>query len=204
MKCTDCGIKIRSHQQFCGNCGTPAPQEEPKGKTRSKPVVILSIALAVVSIIALVLTALLVKDLFRGPRWAHKAAKTAIPVLTEALENWYDEVNFECEPYSEIKNTRVIKIGDDLPQNKTVLHYLENVEYVVEFMVYTDAYGVGYYTEGIAPQTVLIYKDGTTSCMRGNLFRNIIAAAYKPEMMNDIIEESADLGDRYNQVIDLD
>lgn len=80
----------------------------------------------------------------------------AVSAVKDYWQAMYDESTAETDGYFEIKNTRLITIGEN------ELREFENVAYLVEFVLYTDYFGTApYHDNACAYDTVIVYKDGT-------------------------------------------
>ncbi len=97
--------------------------------------------------------------------------------------------------YLEIKNTRLVELGE--VENEP----LKDVEYVVEFMIYTNFYGTApYYTDMDVRDTVLIYQDGTVEAGTAMGIPQYIAMHYEAPPIAAV----HDYGTQYNAVYHLE
>ena len=125
----------------------------------------------------------------------------AITALKEYWTGYYAEMS-ETELdrangdwYLEIKNTRLVELGE--VEKDT----LKDVEYVVEFMIYTNFYGAApYYTAMDVRDTVLIYKDGTVEAGTTIGIPQYIAMHYEAPPIDAV----HDYGTQYNAVYHLE
>ncbi len=143
-----------------------------------------------------------------------EAVEQAIEVLKAHWEQSYAETSDFTNGYLEIKNTRIIKIKDEptTPDgdstNTTLISQFGNVEYVVEFMLYSDYFGSSafgdkpYYTNISLDDAVVIYKDGSAEVRRQTPFEIYRSRTYSLDY-SGIIEDIADLGSAYNAVYNL-
>ena len=93
-------------------------------------------------------------------------ASKAVSVLKNHWEAVYDQPNLETDGYFEIKNTRVINIKENTTEE------FKNIDYIVEFVLYTDYYGSAPYYQIVGTDdTVVVYKDGTMEVQRKNLIK---------------------------------
>ena len=122
----------------------------------------------------------------------------AVETLEETWEDMYNEGNLDTDGYFEIKNTRFITIKENDKE------LFEDVEYVVEFVIFTDYFGSApYYWETTSNNCVLVHKDGTMTVPTANIFNRYRSLTYENDF-SDIIESIEDCGDEYNCVKDLD
>ena len=120
----------------------------------------------------------------------------AIDVLKEHWEEQYDEMTTDSDGYFEIKNTRVVNIK----KNKT--KEFKDVDYVVEFVLFTDYFGTApYYMNVEQNDTVVVYKDGSMKMERDVI--NLYRSRYYTNDFSDFIKSVDDYGDQYNCVCDL-
>ncbi len=119
----------------------------------------------------------------------------AVDLLQRHWKETYDEMQIETDGYFEIKNTRVVDIKDN------DVDEFQNVDYIIEFELYTDMYGSApYYQDVNAYDTVVVYKDdGSMKVSSGNLFRLYSGKTYVFDYSN-IIESIKDYGGEYNCV----
>lgn len=120
----------------------------------------------------------------------------AIAELKYEWEDIYnsDRLSTDCDGYFEIKNTRIIEI------KKTDTELFEDVEYIIEFVLYTDYFGSApYYSSAGVSDSVVVYKDGTMEVAKSNFFNLYRMKTYSSDY-SDIIEEVTDLENKYNCV----
>lgn len=111
----------------------------------------------------------------------------------ETSETEKDRANGDW--YLEIKNTRLVELGE--VENEP----LKDVEYVVEFMIYTNFYGTAPYYNGMdVRNTVLIYKDGTVEAGSVSGIPQYIAMHYEAPPIDAV----HDYGAQYNAVYHLE
>ena len=123
----------------------------------------------------------------------------AVVVLQDYWVDAYDEFeeNGNKERYFEIKNTRVFTL------TKAGYEDLKDVEYVVDFLLYTDCYGIDeYYTDSwVAPAgkggAVAVYRNGDMVVVSNNF---IISACSDASGINhgEAVKSVDDYGDQYN------
>lgn len=125
----------------------------------------------------------------------------AITALKEYWTGYYAEMS-ESENdrtngdwYLEIKNTRLVELGE--VEKDT----LKDVEYVVEFMIYTNYYGFApYYPSLDIRNCVLIYKDGNIEAGTVAGIPQYIAQYYEAPPIDAV----HDYGTQYNAVYHLE
>lgn len=112
---------------------------------------------------------------------------------TEMSESENDRANGDW--YLEIKNTRLVELGEVEKEP------LKDVKYVVEFMIYTNFYGVApYYSNIDVRNTVFIYKDGTVEAGSVSGIPQYIAMYYEAPPIANV----HDYGTQYNAVYHLE
>ena len=120
----------------------------------------------------------------------------AIKELKSTWENIYDNSKIKTDGYFAIKNTRVISIKENNTEE------FENIDYIVEFVLYTDYSGSAPYYKNVGIyDTVVVYKDGTMEVQR-NLI-NLYRSKYFSNDFSDFIKSIDDYGDKYNCIEDL-
>lgn len=85
----------------------------------------------------------------------------AAKLVGEKWESVYEASPFEIgkDKHLEVKNTRIVRIKD------TGLEELENVDYVIDFLLLTNYSGTApYYTVADYYNSVAVYKDGSMDC----------------------------------------
>lgn len=102
--------------------------------------------------------------------------------------------NIEYNGYFEIKNTRVIEIGD------TDIELFKDIDYIVEFVLFTDYFGSAPYYSSIGiSDTVVVYSDGAMEVPNTNLLTAYRSRYYTVDF-SDIIKKVNDCKDKYNCV----
>lgn len=129
-----------------------------------------------------------IKDNYR-----HKAIiNDAIEELKSEWERIYDDSVADTDGYFEIKNTRLIEIGNNDTEE------LKDIDYLVEFVLYTDYLGSApYYSSVGLSDTVIVYKDGTMTVPSKNSLRAYSQRHYSYDY-SDIIKDIFDYGSKYN------
>lgn len=129
--------------------------------------------------------------------------KTSWGVAYDGIEPLFDNGTFESEGKEdrviEIKNTRIIEIK----ANKK--DAFKNVKYIVEFDLYSNRYRTApYLMREEVFNTAIVYKDGTTQILHTNTINSMLDQS-EPEAnaVREIVSNVVDLGDRYNNKIDL-
>lgn len=127
----------------------------------------------------------------------------------EALKaHWtqdYQQYQPDIEGYLEIKNTRLFAIKDE--PTGGALEAADNIaqadfggiEYIVEFMLFSDYFGTGpaYYVNASVNDHVVFYADGTIVVTK-NLFNHFRAKSFSNDFTG-IIEQALDFGPAYNE-----
>ena len=110
---------------------------------------------------------------------------------------FYTDSKVETDGHFEIKNTRVVNIKENNTEE------FKNIDYIVEFILYTDYYGSAPYYQIVGiDDTVVVHKDGTMEVQRMNLINNYRAMHYSNDF-SDFIKSIDDYGDKYNCIEDL-
>lgn len=121
-----------------------------------------------------------------------------IDALTAEWEEIYRDGMYEGDKHLEIRNARVVYINPD-----TEIAEFQDVDYIVEFILFTDYFGSGPYYENVGVyDSVKVYKDGTVSVEAINPLSVYRAINYITDF-SDIIESISDYGNAYNQTIQL-
>lgn len=121
----------------------------------------------------------------------------AIEELKLSWEDIYDNLIFETDRYFEIKNTRVIEI------TKNDIEEFEDVDCIIEFVLYTDYFGAAPYYSCIGlSDSVIVYNNGDMEVSSINLLRSYSGRYYTYDY-SDIIKAVNDYGDKYNCVENL-
>ena len=121
----------------------------------------------------------------------------AIKELKSSWEDIYDDSSVKTDGYFEIKNTRVIEI------KKNDIEEFEDVDYIIEFVLYTDYFGSApYYSNVGVTDSVVIYDNGDMEVSNVNILR-MYSSRYYTYDYSDIIKEVNDYGDKYNCVENL-
>ncbi len=130
----------------------------------------------------------------------YKVADVAVSALLSYWKEAY-KINKAGNGYFEIVNTRVVKINDSgFEDNFSYL--LGDIEYIVEFVIYTDFYGSApYYHSTTTNNTVIVFKDGSTSIETNPLYR-YSTVAYNFDYSN-IVTSIKNYGSAFNKVVDF-
>ena len=117
---------------------------------------------------------------------------------------WKQEANehpdFMSEPFVEIKNTRIVRIKDDpvnVQNENEPVPEMEDVDYIIEFMIYSNYLGDTYPRNINRLDSVAVYKNGTMEVMDMNIL-NGMASKYFITDFSGIIDEIIDLEDAFN------
>ncbi len=107
----------------------------------------------------------------------------------EYSRDYYKEIG--SDGHFEIKNTRIIEIKE----NNTAM--FKDVDYIVEFVLFTDYYGGSLYYESTPMyNSVIVYKNGTSK-----VDSDYVSRYRNTNLSNDysaFIESIDDFGDKYN------
>ena len=126
----------------------------------------------------------------------------------EALKAcWYGEYFFaeNLPGYLEIKNTRVVRIAEkpkaaDESMQPYADEYFGGVDYIVEFMLYSDLLGMApYYQETGNWDCVVVYKDGSMEVPVNHPFDDYRARTYSTDV-SGMIDAVIDFSQEYNAV----
>ena len=122
-------------------------------------------------------------------------AKKAVSILETEWKNEYsEEINTPRDGHFEIKNTRVIEIKE------TDIEEFKDVDYVIEFVLFTDYYGSApYYSSTGINSTVVAYSDGRMEVVSKTPFTVYMQVHYSTDY-SGIIEKVTDCGSQYNCV----
>lgn len=115
----------------------------------------------------------------------------AVDLLKASWAEYYKESAVENDGCLQLVNTRLITFRENHVQD------MQNIAYVVEFVLYTDYYGSSYHvlTTGIM-DTVTVYKDGTMEVGSNPL--KAYSNKYYSWDYSAFVESVEDLGDAYN------
>lgn len=126
--------------------------------------------------------------------------QAALELIKETWQATADE-NPEIMPkaYVDIKNTRIVRLKENpsLPDNGEPIEFLQDIDYIIEFMMLTNYLGDSYPLYAGVDDTVAVYKDGSMAVQKMNLMR-AVASRYFVTDYSNIIEEIIDLGSVYN------
>ena len=103
----------------------------------------------------------------------------------------------DADVHLEIKNTRIVFIKDDAHE---VHEMFENVDYIVEFVLFSDLFGnPQYFFQWTTNDTVVFLKDGSAEVAHTNYLRIYVSRVFSYDF-SGIIDSVEDLGAVYNQV----
>ena len=131
----------------------------------------------------------------------------AIEALKDAWREIYGEypdMYLGHTGYLEIKNTRILRIREDLSGAKEAAETLfGDVDCLVEFMLYTDYYGSEPYYAGVGMyDCVALRRDGAVKALSKNPLEFYRSRTYDADY-SGIIEEIIDLNGEYNAAYHL-
>ena len=117
---------------------------------------------------------------------------------------WMEEAAADPEympvPYVDIRDTRIIRICEnpmvDIGEKQPV-EALEGVEYIIEFLMYTNYMGDSYPCYVGVLDSVVVRRDGSMEVSQTNLLR-LVRSRYYISDFTGIIEEIIDLGDAFS------
>jgi len=116
--------------------------------------------------------------------------KKAIDLVVAAWGEEYENHPVETSKQIQIKNTRLVVFRENSQQQ------LQDILYVVEFVIFTDYYGTAPYCVQVnRHNNVLVYRDGTMEVTE-NFLQSYFARTYK--YPTEYMEEIIDLEDAYN------
>lgn len=224
MFCKKCGAQLEVNAQFCSMCGTLI-EVEPKASKNSSAEnsnciprrgKIIVVTLAVLLLISCVFNIVQLISFPEGPNGRtdegvnvgseHGEYDDLIEKAANALKSkWMDlYANSEgADGYLAIYNTRVVDITPD--NTDTFFQELDRgmeIDYIVEFSVYSDYFSAApYYFNAGTNDTVIVYEDGTTS-VASNFFRIYSSKTYSYDF-SGFIKSVHDLGSKYNYTFHL-
>ena len=111
-----------------------------------------------------------------------------------------DPEMMKSKPYVDIKNTRIIKIAGrpmTVQWNNEPVEELQDIDYIIEFMMLTNYFGDSLPTYVGLYDTVAVHRSGMMEVLRRNLF-DIIKNRYYIFDVSGMIDEVIDLGSAYN------
>lgn len=130
--------------------------------------------------------------------------ETVQQALDLIKDTWQDQADqypdMTPSPYVDIKNTRIIKISEkpiNVQMDDSPVEELEDIDYIIEFMMLTNYFGDTYPCNAGTFDTVVVHKDGTMEVPKSNIM-NSIRAKYFLSDFSGVIDEIVDLGDTYN------
>ena len=126
---------------------------------------------------------------------------SAIVAAVETLEKHWTELYRQTQyagvdGYFEIKNTRKIEIRDTVSVNDTAKDMFDGVDYIVEFVVFTEYYPQAYVSQAPLNSHVIVYDDGRVE-VGGDLLTDYSRRTYSFDY-SGIVESVEDYDDKYN------
>jgi len=207
MFCSKCGKELKEDVSFCTYCGNRLNTDTPK-KHRWW------IFGAIIVVIDLLIMAV-VLNFVSKPKDAgdtetpeeNSYIEKAIELVKDGWEKEYDrkdeldrenDYDTDAEHYVEILHTRIVYLKDN------DIEPFENVDFVVEFILYTDPYGSSpYYVNTWEQCSVNFYKDGSAELVDGNKITDYLLTTADMEL-SKILKDVVDFGTKYNRVLELD
>jgi len=118
----------------------------------------------------------------------------AVEELRSEWEDIYDESKNKTDGYFEIKNTRVIELKN------TKVEAFKDIDYIIEFVLYTDYYGLSpYYLMAGVSDSVIVYEDGDMEVSKTHLLYQYFKMFYVSDY-SEFVKDIIDYGDKYNCV----
>lgn len=127
-----------------------------------------------------------------------QTAETEPPKTDDRISKALKALEKQWSDY-QILNTRIIIVKE----NNTDI--FSDIDYIVEFVLFTDYYGsiygdsTPYYSNAGIYDTVIVYKDGTAALNMQNPFNSYRTLTYSSDF-TQIIEKIEDFGNLYNNV----
>lgn len=131
-------------------------------------------------------------------KWQTQMVETAIEKITETWKTQYEKDKLTTDPVVLITNTRIIKIDSE-----TAVKEFQNVEYMVEFLLYTDYFGSSpYYSNVNIYDSVVFYRDDSVEVPYQNIL-NVYGNKVYRYRYDGIVQRVYDLGGYYDQEIKI-
>lgn len=221
MFCNKCGAKLENDAQFCSMCGKNVDIIEEsdkriteKGENRpskgSKTIITVLALLFILSAVLNIIQITTLDSVQRGDsvdsdvKTEQNKHDELIEKAVEALSAKWIEIYKEdskTNGYLEIYHTRIFDITPD--ESDVLFQELDRgmeIDYIVEFSLYSDYFAAApYYHDAATYDTVIVYEDGTTS-VAGNFFRMYSNLTYSYDY-SSFLKKIEDLGTVYNQTI---
>ena len=156
-------------------------------------------ALAMVLVMLLTVTACKSKKKKSTAPTQDETVVAAVETLEKYWIEFYKQEQYEGEDgYFEIKNTRKIEIKDTVTgaDADVAAEMFGDVDYIVEFVLYTEYYPQSYVSQAPLSDRVIVYDDGRMEVGR-DLFKDYSARVYSFDY-SGIVESVEDYGDKYN------
>ena len=219
MFCNKCGNELEKDARFCSLCGNEVECEvvdtttgEPQKESSIKKTNLRTKILLIIMVVVIVVMGSFIAIHFLGNHDKQtytdigevedKDVDHAIAALTLQWESLYKDGK-AGNGYLEIAHTRVVKINP--LANDTFFSKLDRgseIEYIVEFVLYSDYFGSApYYHNTNTCDTVIIYKDGTTSVTNNVLYR-YSCYTYSYDYSN-LVVDIVDYGALFNKTINI-
>ena len=223
MFCNKCGAKLEDDAQFCSMCGCVIEQHKEKTYSMSKSeqsgasrfsktiivvlsvILLFSVALNVMQIVMPDESSVKLQTAGNEQTEQGKYDELVNPAIESLKIKWAElyKDSEDTDGYLEIYHTRVIDVSPD--ESDTVFQELDRgmeIDYIVEFSLYSDYFSTApYYHNAATYDTVIVYEDGTTS-VASNFFRTYSNLTYSYDY-NAFVEKITNLGSSYNQILNL-
>ena len=161
----------------------------------------LTLALSVVLLLSVCLSA---TACFGGSAYDEQVEE-ALELVTEAWEEEYEdhaERGIDVGDRIKIVNTQVVVLEKNAFADMG--EPFEGAELIVEFEILSDYYGhnCDYYANNSLMDTVVFYENGSSEVLQVDLLRMYGNRTFNYDY-SDIIDEVIDLGDAYNDTIEI-
>lgn len=126
--------------------------------------------------------------------------KASMELLKQAWLEDYKENSYDrSSPSVVIKDTRIIKVKDSPVdvQTKKAVEHLEGVDYVIEYILFSNYLGDDYPFHVGINENVIVYRDGRMEVSKMSIIKQVIQG-YSMTDCSGVIEEIIDLDDAYN------
>lgn len=161
----------------------------------------LTLALSVVLLLSVCLS---MTACFGGSAYDEQVEE-ALELVTEAWEEEYEDLaerGIDVGDSIKIVNTQVVVLEKNAFADMG--EPFEGAELIVEFEILSDCYGYNcdYYANDILMDTVVFYEDGSSEVLQVDLLKIYSHKTFNYDY-SDIIDEVIDLGDAYNDTIEI-
>ena len=127
--------------------------------------------------------------------------KEALGSLRKAWKDMAREDKYMNTPHVNVRDTRIIKISENPVRKDTAeekeVEELRDVEYIIEFLLYSNYISDTYPLNVGICDSVTVYKNGEMEAPKKNLL-TLVRAKYYISDFSGIIDEIIYLGDAYD------